>query len=1424
MLSSHSALLNVDVTTRIYDFTSYSFDFAWENLLLALCNGACLCVPDESERKSDTVGSIVRYGATFVFLTPSLARNLDIASAESLRTLLLGGEAFRREDFLHLVNTVDVFFAYGPSECTIFATAGQLEANATMGGTMGRAVASNVWIVDPENHAQLSPVGAIGEIWIEGGIVARGYLDAEQTSRAFISSPPWLTRGGQPNLSRRHGRTYRTGDLARYYPDGSLEYIGRKDTQIKLRGQRLELEEVEYNLRRILASNAESRDVSVAVEVVHQPAANSSTLVAFLISLTTSTMDSEAAWAWARTIEAKANLAEDLSAVLPAYMIPTWFIPLSVLPTTASGKTARRELRELGSSAIHTASLATICSVRPSAPSGRFEKLLHEIWTQTLNVRPESISVDADFSRLGGDSITAMLVMSRCRSRNVYVPVASILRERTIRRIAQHCKAIEQINRHPDEPATFEDGEEWDLSPIQRIFFQANPLGNNHFTQSFMLQTNTYVAPGALRASTVAVANRHAMLRAKFRRGEDGRWRQAVSEKQAPESIFSEHIVHGQQELINLANTRQHSLDIERGLVFTVHLIKCEGVDSQFVLCIAHHLVVDLVSWRIIWHDLEDGLNQRLDAAHGASFRAWCREHSRYSATSATSTPRLVHPKQSYVDFWKISPDENTHDTCVSLTHCLDEESTSWLLGQSNDPLSTEPQEILLGVLCQSFRSIFADRKMPYIHLESHGRNQFDDVGLDVAETVGWFTTLHPLEFPESAEPDVCKLIGLARDMCRSSPKCTTIIHSSQQHYVEWADIECLFNYTGQFQQLENKRTLFRRVDDIRSSKEVGEAMDKSCRLSLLDVNTGVTHGRLEVRFTWSARMAHQVQLQQWFSTFAAELKRTVKGLAHQSLWSWPKHASEDDPLAPTPTSSPFDTAFDDIVQESMYHWRIPGAAFAVVNGDQTWCKGYGFADASSRFEVEPSTLFQAGSTSKAHLCAAWATYLASEANQARADQERITWKTRLVDIIGAEFILSDGDSAAQLTLEDALSHRSGMPRHDASYGNSAVKTPRDVVINLRHLPMHAPSPARFEYCNLLYTAASYALEIVTGKTLPNILNETLWAPMNMQQTFAGYTDKPATPMRLAKSYAWTTLPGITAVKQAQLCEVEPMDLSAYSGAAYVVSSVKDYSSWMRALLFPGDSSSGGLPFSLVEDLWTARIDVARGQGFDRTLFEGETFYGLGWFISTYRDHRIYHHTGDLLGCGSWVLLVPSISWGITVFGNSNGVAWKLKRVIMAQIDAALSVPSEHRFANSESDHEAELGVETLAKPDSFGTADIDDSPSRASSTSSRQVVAEAAGVYINPGYGSITLIVFNSHNGGMGLHCWLAERTWRWHLELAYLHDDIWSCVIGQQHGSAQWLVQAESKSGTDGKIKSIGMALETSMPETLIWFDKVV
>ncbi|KAI1128990.1 peptide synthetase [Nemania abortiva] len=395
-------------------------------MLCTLSVGGCLCIPSDADRMNDLSGAIRKMNVNMAHMTPSVARVLEPDIIPSLEVLGLGGEAISAGDSAIWSKTTKVVNAYGPSECTVGCT-----INGDVGAeshkphiSIGRGVGATTWIVEPTDHEQLLPVGAVGELLIEGPVVGPGYLnEPEKTAAVFINNPKWLLAGSRTQPGRK-GRLYKTGDLVRYDTDGTILFVGRADQQVKLRGQRIELAEIEYNMRDKLPPGTR-----IAIEVI-KPGGPSGepTLVAFIAERAGLVAELEPLLGShsPQVRDALTNMSRLLSNDLPIYMIPAVYIPLQVMPLLVSAKTDRKRLRELGSSLSRKDIAGYAAAATPRRePSTTMEIQLAGIWRKILATDMD-ISAHDNFFAIGGDSLRAMKLVAETRIQDISLTVADI--------------------------------------------------------------------------------------------------------------------------------------------------------------------------------------------------------------------------------------------------------------------------------------------------------------------------------------------------------------------------------------------------------------------------------------------------------------------------------------------------------------------------------------------------------------------------------------------------------------------------------------------------------------------------------------------------------------------------------------------------------------------------------------------------------------------------------------------------------------------------------------------------------------------------------------------------------------------------------------------------------------------------------------
>ncbi|KAL4886894.1 putative nonribosomal peptide synthase [Aspergillus karnatakaensis] len=426
-------VLHIRPQSRVFDFVSYSFDVSWSNHLQTLICGGCLCIPSEWERRNDIAATFTRLNCDYAYFTPSVVRSLQPASMPGLKCLAMGGEPIQRSEVERWTQAEAILGIFGPAECAQALSFVVMSAHAPCRNHhVGSPYGANTWLVVPGCPDRLAPIGAIGELLIEGPTVSKGYLGSrEKTAASYIVDPPWLMRGtsGRPG---RSGILYKTGDLVRYNADGSLDFIGRMDGMVKLRGQRIELVEVEFHVRACLEESQMTSHIAGLVAEIITPQNGVPILAVFLQF---QSAEDEAAGAFAKLVE---ELEENLSHRLPQYMIPGAYIPVDQIPMTVTNKTDRRALRELGNGYT----LERLAELQSRGRGGRqpssvMEKRLQSLWASVLGVDAASITADSSFLRIGGESIAAMRLVAYARAQKLSLTVAQIFKTPRLSQMAQ---------------------------------------------------------------------------------------------------------------------------------------------------------------------------------------------------------------------------------------------------------------------------------------------------------------------------------------------------------------------------------------------------------------------------------------------------------------------------------------------------------------------------------------------------------------------------------------------------------------------------------------------------------------------------------------------------------------------------------------------------------------------------------------------------------------------------------------------------------------------------------------------------------------------------------------------------------------------------------------------------------------------------
>jgi amino acid adenylation domain-containing protein len=558
--------------------TTLSFDIAALELYLPLIAGACVNIASrDAAADPNQLMVALRSGVTVMQATPATWKMLIQAGWRGSERLSVfcGGEALTRELATQLLERCgSLWNLYGPTETTIWSTAGKIESPAER-ITIGRPIANTkIYLLD--GNLNPVPVGVPGELYIGGEGLARGYLDRPAlTIERFLPNP---------FTANPSDRIYQTGDVARYLPDGRIECLGRVDQQVKIRGFRVELGEIESLLRA-------HETIADAVVTAREDATGNSVLVAYVVAADEVAIDSKA-------------LREFLGAKLPAYMQPAAYVDLPTLPLTPNGKVDRRALP---APRFDQQSLNSYV-----APRTQTEAALARIWAEVL--RLTKVGVDDNFFEIGGHSLLATQVVARVAEMlHIQLQVRTLFECPTIARLAEaiDCRATDQGARPPDRIAPVARDEQMSLSFGQQSLWFLDSLTEDtplyHVTRATRLRGELDVT--ALRRAFAALVGRHESLRTSFPIV-DGQPVQVVSEKR--EVNLSEFDLSQRAETEREAELQDllqqeanRKFDLAAGPLMRAALFRLAPHEHVLLVCL-HHIISDDWSLGILSRDLNE--------------------------------------------------------------------------------------------------------------------------------------------------------------------------------------------------------------------------------------------------------------------------------------------------------------------------------------------------------------------------------------------------------------------------------------------------------------------------------------------------------------------------------------------------------------------------------------------------------------------------------------------------------------------------------------------------------------------------------------------------------------------------------------------------------------------------------------------------
>ena len=847
---------------RILQKTPFSFDVSVWEFFWPIITGASLVFAKPGGHRDPLYLSqlIDEQRITTLHFVPSML-SIFLASPvlpqqASLRRVICSGEALATElqqTFFQQLPDIELHNLYGPTEAAIDVTYWQCQPQALLHSVpIGRPV-SNTRIYILDSHLQPLAPGLTGELCIAGVQTGVGYLHrAQLTAEKFVET----------ELFGRKERIYRTGDLARWRDDGVLDYLGRIDFQVKLHGLRIELGEIEAELLKL-------PKVREAVVVLHRED-GSERLVAYVTLVAGNEETAQELDGWRQALQAK----------LPEFMLPANLIVLEQLPLTPNGKLDRKAL---------PTPLPTTSATDSVAPRNTQEQILATIWGELLKC--DAPSVYDNFFELGGDSIKAIQMMTALYQAGYQGELRTLFQEPTIAGIAP---LLTRRTQAEEATHTHEVVGKVPLSPIQHWFFAQYAGHWSQFNHSLLL-TSPNLEADVLQQALQQLTQHHDMLRASYQKAQ-------CTQQDAPkvdviQSVQSTVAINLETcDLSQFSDPKtaldQHALQAQSQFKLPeaplLKAILYRMPTCTRLLLIAHHLIIDGVSWRILLADLVQAYTQISKGemvklpAKTSSYPDWVNTLSQQFDSlvdSATYHYWQLTSTQSVATLLLDNPNgSKLYKDSKALSFTLDSTLSNNLLTRCHEAYSTRIDDLLLTALVQAL-SHWSGQARHRISMESHGRQSTE---LDVSRTVGWFTLLYPVILDLENINDTGRAIMHIKESLRQVPdngaSYGVLRHLNRMsgHDLQ-VETDILFNYLGQLEHdLGSQHLMLERVG---LPGNIDPATPLSHELSISGI---FENGCLQIRMNFSPERLWPENVQQLLDEYQTALSRLTEHCLQQ--------------------------------------------------------------------------------------------------------------------------------------------------------------------------------------------------------------------------------------------------------------------------------------------------------------------------------------------------------------------------------------------------------------------------------------------------------------------------------------------------------------------------------------------------------------
>lgn len=852
---SHAALANylrwcvtayaVEQATGSVVSTSIAFDATVTSLYTPLLVGRpVLLLPEGDEIQHLATLLSDDSPLSPIKLTPAHLDALRAVTGERVRpggahVVVVGGEQLLGEQVAWcrtMAPQARVFNEYGPTETTVGCCVYEVPPGPPPDVVpIGRPIANTRLYVLNE-RLEPAPAGVIGELYIAGHGVARGYRNRpELEAERFVLDP------FSPDPE---ARMYCTGDLAFWSPDGNLRFVGRRDGQVKLRGYRIELTEIE-------AALLQHPGVRQAAVVVRAGAGQRPHLAAFLVAGVAQPPDSAA-------------LRDHLARQLPEPMVPAVFHWVATLPLTPNGKVDRAAL-SVAPTEVHA---------EPPPAATAEHLVLMELWCAVLG--RNHVGVTDNFFALGGDSILGIQLVARARERGIHFTPRDLVENQTIAELARvaRSESREPVADGPGAGPVV-------TTPIQRWFFAQALPEPHHYNQSLLLEVPGDIDAEALHAALRALVEHHDALRMRFTPSGEATLARTGDVTLEVLDLSGLPAERRRDELEAAADARQRTLALA-GPLFAPTLFRLG--EAARLLLIAHHLIVDGVSWRILLEDLVRAYEQAVARQpialppRTSSIQTWGRRIREWAGSAALAAERAMWSQAPALPEKRLPVDDlgageaNLAGLAAVVTRTLTAGDTERLRAV-RALVDADVQEVLIAALARAFTDR-DDATTLAVDLESHGRAAlFDDV--DLSRTVGWFTAVYPVHLELRGEAGPAEALSAVRGRLRAVPN-LGIGYGALRYFggmSEGSSAQIRFNYFGQLDRAQPTPAGWRLAGESCGAQR----SPLGARAHLLEIDASILDGCLTLEWRYAGRMFSPATIEAFAATFVSELLELVR-------------------------------------------------------------------------------------------------------------------------------------------------------------------------------------------------------------------------------------------------------------------------------------------------------------------------------------------------------------------------------------------------------------------------------------------------------------------------------------------------------------------------------------------------------------------